>query len=393
MLATRSILFFAAALIFATAAPPFVRPATAGCGCDHPPPAYQPVMPSFGAPGKTIRIFAEGSRFRVFGNYRVTFTSVPASLTGVLNPSVTVAALRGDSIQVKVPSNLKVGPISLRVTGPGYDKTYSPDLFTALPLPRKLPTGDASILIKTLAGAVTTDGTLLIPVDLSDILDPTQFAFMLTNLPLAYGPDDVVFYNRDGVDLTLFTLNVDDPTSRQWGSYYGWQVEDDASMSNLVYDNKVVLSPRPDAQSDLLTYWRHEFYTYKTAHGSGGTHYVDANGYHRDGTLHIDHGMLVLAIDGKLRDANAPNDASKMKPLAPGARSVDLLVTAAITNDPIEPSVMAARAQASPAYSESLAFLNERLAGLTGQTGSVGVSKGPLGTTLGTALNPLSGKK
>lgn len=389
MLAKRSILLFAAALVVATAVPPFVRPATAGCGCDHPPPAYAPVMPAFAVPGKSIRVFAEGGRFRAFSRYTVTFTSVPASLTAALNPSVTVTALRPDSIQLTVPSNLKVGPISLRVAGPGYDKTYSPDLFTALPLPRKLPTGDAAILIKTLAGAVSADGTLLIPVDLGDILDATQFAFMLTNLPLAYGPDDVVFYNKDGVDLTLFTLNVDDPTSRQWGSYYGWQVEDDSTMANMVYDNKVVLSPRPGAQSDLLTYWRHEFHTYMAAHGPGGTHVVDANGYHPDGSLHIDHSMLVLAIHGRLRDAAAPQDASKLKPLAPGSRSVDLLVTSAVSANPIEPDVMAARAQSSPAYSESLAFLDERVAGLTGQSQSVPVSQGALGTTLKTTLNPL----
>lgn len=384
------ILIVALALVAATAAPPFVRSATAGCGCDHPPPAYAPVMPPFGSPGKTLRVHAQGGFFVRGSRYTITFQPHPSGLA----IAATVVAFRNDRLDVAVPSNLAPGPARLVVKGPGVSKTYGPDLFTALPLARKLPSGDASIGVNDLAGAVTMDGTLLVPIDLGDVLDATQFAFLITDTPLAYGPDDVVFYNRDGVDLTLFTLAVDDATRRQWGSYFGWEVEDDASFRSVVYDDKVLLSRRPERQSDLLTYWRHEFHSYKQAHGSGGSHQVNADGYHPDGTLHVNHDGLVLAIHGKLRDRNAPHDASKQRRLTPGRRSIDLLALASVAENPIEPNVMADRAESSRSYYELTGGLNETLGGLTGQTDSVPVSSGllGLGTTTNVLLNPLKPK-
>jgi hypothetical protein len=388
MLPLGRVLALAAALLVLTAMPPFVRPATAGCGCDHPPPAFALVMPPFGSPGRTIRLYADGGFFVPGARYSIAFQPTASGLAS----AATVVAFRPDRLEVAVPSNLTPGPMKLVVKGPGYSKTYGADLFTALPLPRRLPTGDASISVKGLQGAVTTDGTLLVPVDLTDISDATQFAFLLTNVPLGFQAGDVVFYNKDGVELTLFTLQVDDPTSRQWGSYHGWEVEDDASFHNVVYENKVLLSSKLDRQSDLLTYWRHEFYTYKRAHAPGGSHVVNADGFHPDGTLHIDHDQLVLAIHGKVRDQTAPTDASRQKPLDPGPRSIDLLATAAVARDPIEPEEMARRAMASREYSELTGGLNDTLAGLTGQTDSVAVSQGPLGlgTTTNVLLKPLT---
>jgi hypothetical protein len=391
MVAAARLLLFAAALVAATAVSPFVRPATAGCGCDHPPPAYAPVMPPFASPGRSIRIYAEGgAKFKPFTTYTVTFQpATPGLVTTLLPVSKRVMALRSDWIALTVPSNLKPGPIALRVKAPGFEVQYAPHLFTALPLARQLPNSDASILISGLDAAVSMDGTLLVPIDLTGVLDPIQFALMLTNVPLGFTPEDVTFYNADGVDLSLFTLHVNDPTTRQWGSYFGWEVEDDAAMRNVVYDDKVVFSPRPGQQSDLLTYWRHEFHTYETAHERDGSHFVDANGLHPDGSMHIDHNRLILAITGKLRDPAAPTDATRAQPLAPGKRMVDLLATAAVSEHPIEPDVMAARAQASPAYEESLAALNGTVSGLTGNTDPVPVSQGPLG--LGTTVNNLTG--
>ena len=61
----------------------------------------------------------------------------------------------------------------------------------------------------------------------------------------------------------------------------------------------------------MFTYWRHEFYTYDAAHQPGGEYYAQTeneDGYllHKDGTVHVDHGRLVVAIAGKLRDPRDP---------------------------------------------------------------------------------------
>lgn len=308
-------------------------PAQAGCGCDHPAPAWAPVMPAFAFPGGKIRLDGDGVSFKVGRTYTVEF------LRPLVPLKVTVTAQSTRSIDVVLPAGIMAGPIAIHVTGKNLDKTYGKELFTALPLPRQLPAGDVLVAINDYLGAVAQDGTLLIPFDLTQIADPEQFALALTNLPLRFGADDVIFYNKHGVDLTLFTMDVADPTERQWGSYYGWDVETDAGMVNTVYDHQVAKSLQSGSESDVLTYWRHEFHTYNTAHMAGGSHVVDANGFHPDGTFHIDHDYLILAIDTAGQ-------------LAPGRKLFDLLVTTAVTETPIEPAEMAARLDASQAYVE-----------------------------------------
>ena len=202
---------------------PFASASQAGCGCDHPPPAWAPIMPAFASPGAKLLIHAEGGDFEIGGRYRVEFL-----MSSWWKPRVTVVADSASQLRAKVPPLLSPGPVVIRVSGPGYDHTYDESLFTAMGLPHRIPAGDSLTLIQDLRVAVTTDGTMLIPFDLSKIQDPTQFAFALSDMTLRFGASDVVFYNRDGVDLTLFTLDVKDPTQRQWGSYYGWDVENDA---------------------------------------------------------------------------------------------------------------------------------------------------------------------
>lgn len=323
----------AAALMLGLTTSLLAAPAQAGCGCDHPAPAWAPVMPAFAFPGGKIRLDGDGVSFKKSATYTVEFLRPLSPL------KVTVTAKNTRSIDVVVPAGMMAGPIAIRVTGKGFDKTYGKELFTALPLPRQLPAGDAIVAVNDYLGAVAQDGTLLIPFDLTQIADAEQLALVMTNLPLRFGPDDVIFYNKHGVDLTLFTLDVADPTERQWGSYFGWDVETDAGLVQTVFDHKVVQSLATDSESDVLTYWRHEFHTYNTAHTAGGSHVVDANGFHPDGTFHIDHDYLILAVD----------TAGQLKP---GSKLFDLLVTTAVTETPIEPDVMAARLDDAQAYAE-----------------------------------------
>jgi hypothetical protein len=270
------------------------REAQAGCGCDHPPPALTQIMPPFAWAGRNVRIFADTDAFTPGTSYDID----------VAGKHVIVVASEPESVSIVMPIGVAPGPVEIHVKGPGVDHKYTKDLFTALPKPVRLPSHPGAFAVHHLKSAIAVDGTLFLPLDLSDVLDPTQFAFGIGNLLLDFGHDDVILFNADAVDLRAFTLELQDPTRRQWGSYYGWQVRDDGSLGGLVYEPKVKKSRTKQVESDVLTYWRHEFHTYAAAHGPGGTHQVDARGFHPDGTFHVDHDHLVIAIRGFVTPAD-----------------------------------------------------------------------------------------
>jgi hypothetical protein len=306
-------------------------------------------MPPFAAPGYKVRVWARDAKFEVGKAYQVRFNAL------ALLSNASFTATKADYLDVVVPANAGPGPAAIRVwrtTGGLLPKTvfdlqYGNDLFTVLPAYAKVPNtaGVYDSLLST--AAVTADNTVLVPIDLTDVLDATQFAFEFDRLALAYGAADVVFYNKDGVDLTLFTLTVADPTERQWGSYYGWDVEDDSGMGGTFFEPKVLRSldllELVDGKSDMLTYWRHEFHTYRTAHVLGGTHYVDANGFHPDGTFHIDHDHVILAVHGLVRSLLTPNDLTQAYPPTPGSVLVGLKLAVQPATHPVEPAEMAVR--------------------------------------------------
>lgn len=309
----------------------WTAPAQAGCGCDHPPPAFTSVMPPFGSPGKTVHLWQqEGFAFEPGASYAVSFGDVDTD----------VVAAHAERLAVPVPVGARPGPASIRVQGPGVDHTYASTQFTVLAPAPLVPSEDGVFAHHGFEAAVSEGGTLLIPFNLSQVSDATQFGMVLALLPLTYAPDDVVFYNADGVDLTLFTLAVDDPTQRQWGSYHGWSVEQDTGIEGEVYESKVLDSVRLRLFSDLLTYWRHEFHTYRTAHAPGGSHAVDTEGFHPDGTLHIDHDHLVLAISGELRDFTRPQDPDRNRPLHPGSHTVTVYWANVLSDHPVDPAVI-----------------------------------------------------
>ena len=330
-------------------------PALAGCGCDHPPPAFAPVMPPFGAPGTRLVLHVGVQKLRPERRYAVEFLTL-----GTLLPTrARGRAVTRGSLVVEAPGTLAAGPTRIRVRdGAGrLIAEFDDSLFTGLPLPRRMPDGNARVVIEDFHAPVSRDGVLYLAVDLHEVRDGTQFAFALPDTPITFGPDDVVFYNRDGVDLTLFTLAVEDPTERQWGSYHGWDVDQDGGIIGTVFEPKVGAPPDPSSQSDVLSYWRHEFHTYAAAHAPGGTHEVGPHGRHPDGTLHVDHDRLVVAIRGRTGSQS----------LAPGRVSTDLLVVMVGSEGPIEPEAMAEAAYDSTIYVEENAALAGWLGGATGQ--------------------------
>jgi hypothetical protein len=93
--------------------------------------------------------------------------------------------------------------------------------------------------------------------------------------------------------------------------------------------------------SDLFTYWRHEFRTYKKAHAKGGSHEVGPSGYHPDLTLHVDHDNLIIAIQGVVRDAKEPQDFDRALPPRPGILQVELGWISLQSEDPVDLSFVA----------------------------------------------------
>ncbi|MEW6440958.1 MAG: IPT/TIG domain-containing protein [bacterium] len=270
----------------------------AGCGCDHPSPCPQPVLPAFGSPGDTIVLTGSGFSTEKDGN-EVEFGRSFA---------VKVAATDAEHIRVQVPGSKfgkeqsVVGPMAIRVkTGNQVTAEYSSDLFTYLPRAIVLEESQGHYMFLGFPLAVDSSGVLNIPIDLSGITAATNFAVYIRNLPLDFDANDVIIYNKDGFNLNLFTLNVEG-IEKQWGDWYGAQV-----LGTIDSDS-----------SDLLSYWRHDFVAYKAAHSPGGAYYEEAGGVHPDGTLHVDHDRLNVAISGMLRDPRDPENVDKMTYLEPG---------------------------------------------------------------------------
>lgn len=338
----------AAALALASVAIP-VAPAQAGCGCDHPPPGYAPVMPPFGSPGKTLRLNAPSE---------APFVPGTAYVVEIGGAGTVVVAEHETHLFADVPEGAQPGPAAVKIVGPNDTHEYQPRDFTVMAPAPMVPEENGLFARTSFEAAVTEDGTVLIPFNLTEVAAATQFMVILRGMPLQFGQDDVVFYNADGVDLTLFTLAVDNASERQWGSYFGWEVEQDRGLRGTIYDNKIVRSLFAD-RSDELTYWRHEFQTYKDAHLPGGTHEVGEDGYHtQTGTLHIDHDHLVLAVSGKLRDPN--QDPSEWESPAPGKKTVDVFVLMLQAPVPLEPEMMAGQASGSIAWNLFSHMISER---------------------------------
>jgi hypothetical protein len=107
------------------------------------------------------------------------------------------------------------------------------------------------------------------------------FSGLGRDFPLLFDAGDVVIYNTQGVLMQLLG-----PESA---------------------DIFAIVDPgAPD--SFELVYDRHEFQTYRAAHAHEGGYGLDPRdpAWHADGSRHIDHDHLVLAIQGKVEGQGAP---------------------------------------------------------------------------------------
>lgn len=256
--------------------------AVAGCGCDKPPPPHAAIRPFVAHPGQTVTIFDDG--FEPGRPYRVEFHS----WTGQSDWSATRAGWIRDladrqkrmGLEVVV-APLPLGPTAVTVWGDdGIVLALTDEHLTVAGPPVELHEFDETIVQDGYQAAVGRDGTVYFPVDVGAVSQATTFVARAAGYPLRYVAENVVIYNEQGFLMQLLDR-------RETGLFE--------------------IHAGGAAMSDALEYWRHEFETYKRSHRRDGARgRGDGPDWHTDGTPHIDHDHLVVAIRGTLADGSAP---------------------------------------------------------------------------------------
>ena len=256
--------------------------AAAGCGCDKPPPLRADVRPFVASPGQQVTLFHEA--LEPGRRYEVEFVS---SLTGTHDWSQGRARRAQDladgavraQLVVRVPE-VSFGPVAITVWhGDARVMAVADDAFTLAAPPIPLADFAETITREGYRTGVGRDGTLYIPVDVTEVSGATTFTGRTFGYPLAFSAADVAMYNSQG-----FLMQLLDPAE----------------------EGLFEIRSGSGAASDTLSYWRHEFATYKRAHRQKD--HLDAGPdpeWHRDGSRHVDHDHIVVAIRGTV-GAGAP---------------------------------------------------------------------------------------
>ncbi len=252
-------------------------PAEAGCGCAKPPPALQTVRPAFASPGDTVTLFPPDNKP---GRYFVRFEGDQRIASdAVLKRDLADGQYKWQVI-VQAPE-IAPGPTGIKVDGPRKNFEVPKADFTMMQKPLVLQQNDGETVATCYRAAVTADHVVLIPLDVTAITDHMVFNGLSQNYPLLFTAADVAIYNTQGFLMQLLT-------PQNAGIY---EIEDPGN---------------PD--SFALTYDRHEFNTYRQQHAHVGGLGLDPfdHAWHADGTYHVDHNRLVLAIRGTVENQGLP---------------------------------------------------------------------------------------
>ena len=282
---TSSVSVLATALAVFLGWPP--SPAEAGCGCEKAPPAPASVRPSVTYAGMPVALFS--SMFTVGTAYTVTFAS--GTTTTSERVAATVVSLRDiadgyykPQLVVNLPA-LPLGPTSITATRNGAtqpDLTIADSAFTVAPTPVAVPYAYGYWQYPNSQAAVSRAGITYLSLDLSGVTNPLIFQAFMGGYPLTFSAGDVTFYNSQGFLMQLL-LNK-------------------TSRGTTPVEGMFVLPAPTTADSNVLWYSRHEFNTYFLQHLPGQARATDPTdpNWHVDGTRHVDHNHVILAINGKL---------------------------------------------------------------------------------------------
>jgi len=272
--------------LFAIAAMVFFRSlpmAHAGCGCQKPPPNLASVRPNATYAGTEVSLF--DARFVAGRAYYVDFISGTTSTTVTVNATAVSRRDLADSIvkpQVVVAlPTLPLGPTSIRVRyGSTTLFTLSDAAFTVVQQPIVVPQDVGAASYPNYQAAIGRDGTFYLSLDMTAVLLPRVFRAQAQGYPLVFASDDVTFYNTQGFLMQLLS----------------------AGMPGLYS----VISSASSTNSSILGYSRHEFNTFYLQHEERQVHEVLDGNWHLDGTRHVDHNHLILAISGTLYSGTLP---------------------------------------------------------------------------------------
>ena len=270
------------------------RPAGAGCGCDKPPPPPAQVRPNVTYAGSEVMLFASGL---VQGTpYTITFTSGVTGVQQSVNTQVVVRRDLGDGVAkplIAVPLPvLPLGPASITAQRTGMavvDLMIDDSQFTVAPTPVALPTAYGGWHYPGYQAAVGRDGVVYASLDLTGLTKPMVFEAQAAGYALRFRAQDILFKNAQGFLMQMLVQGAPDALQPVPGMF-------------------VFPAINPGADSDLLHYSRHEFATYFLQHAERQPHAVDPTdgNWHMDGSRHVDHNHLILAIMGRMNDGSAP---------------------------------------------------------------------------------------
>lgn len=262
---------------------------SAGCGCQKTPPPSSVIFPNATYSGMPVTLIH--SALQEGQSYTVTFTSGATGATATVQAQAVTKRDISDSqykpqLVVATPA-LPLGPVSIHVSEAGQQAVllFVDDMnFTVVPQPVVIAEQIGKFDFRDFQAAVSREGVFYLSLDLSALKDPKVLQAQAKGYPLRFGSSDVVFYNTQGFVMQHL----------------------DAGIPGL-------FSLRPpqtlSTDSDILVYSRHEFNSFFLQHGERQNHQLDpydAN-WHLDGTLHIDHDHLILAITGALPNGALPS--------------------------------------------------------------------------------------
>ncbi len=253
----------------------------AGCGCDKPAPPRASIRPFVAAPTQTVTLFNSALADGV--TYDVAFEPQGSPLQWTRaqaqrRKDIADGEMR-EHLAVTLP-DLALGPCRVSVWrdgAPVFDIAAEDFTVAALPIAlRDVPETTSN----DYRAAVGADGTVYIPVDVTSVSGATRFSGTALGLPLEYQAQNVAMYNDQG-----YLMQLLDAASPRLFDLKGGDLD----------------------HSTTLSYWRHEFATYKEQE-AGEAHQHDAAGeWHADGTRHVDHDHIVVALRGAFADGTTPH--------------------------------------------------------------------------------------
>ncbi|MGE0684905.1 MAG: hypothetical protein AB7P69_28835 [Candidatus Binatia bacterium] len=217
----------------------------------------------------------------------VTFTAENGATAAMQTQAVTKRDIADGQykpqLTVTLP-DLPIGPTDITIKhSDGIIVTILDDSFlTIVPQPVVVPNQVGQSTFSAFQAAVSRDGVVYLSLDLTNVTMPMIFRAQAKGYPLRFTSQSAVFYNTQGYLMQLLDENMPGLFS--------------IDAANSASD------------SDILQYSRHEFNTFFLQHQERQAHTVDPtdSNWHEDGTPHIDHNHLILALTAQLNDGSFP---------------------------------------------------------------------------------------